>query len=115
MNIAIGLGVAAAGVCVLWVIQSVVLTLAGEPLAWPWRFPTRRPLLRWTSRVMVHTEWLIILIGTPIALGVRPLDALHQALSYPRPVARHRDRVYDHVFPAVPGLSHLSQARMDAF
>jgi hypothetical protein len=35
MNIAIALGVAAAGVSVLWVIQSVVLTLAGEPLAWP--------------------------------------------------------------------------------
>ena len=85
MNIAIFLGVAAAGVCVLWAIQSVVLTFAGEPLAWPWRFPTRRPLLRWTSRVTVHTEWLIILIGTPIALGVRPLDALHQAFPTPFP------------------------------
>jgi len=85
MNIVIGLAVAAAGVCVMWAIQSVVLALAGEPLALPWRFQTKRPLLRWTSRITVHAEWLIILIGTPLALGTRPLDALHQAFPTPLP------------------------------
>jgi CAAX prenyl protease-like protein len=85
VNILILLGVAAAGVCVLWVIQNIVLTLAGEPPAWPWRFPTDRPLLRWTSRVTIHTEWLIILIGTPLALGMRPLNALHRAFPTPVP------------------------------
>jgi hypothetical protein len=85
MNILIGLTVAAAGVCVLWAIQNVVLILSGESLAWPWRFPTHRPLLRWTSRVTIHTEWLIILIGTPVALGIRPLDALFHAFPTPVP------------------------------
>ena len=85
MNMLIGLGVAAAGVCVMWAIQSVVLVLAGEPLALPWRFQTKRPLLRWTSRITVHTEWLIILIGTPLALGIRGGDPASRVL----PVADH--------------------------
>jgi hypothetical protein len=54
MNILIVLGVAAAAMCVLWAVQSVVLELVGEPLAWPLRFTTRKPLVRWTSRVMCH-------------------------------------------------------------
>jgi len=85
MNIAVALAVAAAGLCGLWILQSVVLALAGEPLALPLRFPTRRPLLKWTSRVMVHTEWIIILVGTPLALGIGPLDALRQAFPTPVP------------------------------
>jgi Type II CAAX prenyl endopeptidase Rce1-like len=85
MNILIVLGVAASALCVLWAVQSVVLKLVGEPLAWPLRFTTRKPLVRWTGRVMIQVSWLIILVGTPLALGIDPLDALHQAFPMPVP------------------------------
>ena len=85
MNILIALAVATAGVSVLWAAQSVVLVAAGEPLALPLRFATSRPLLKLTSRVMVHTEWLIILIGTPIVLGIGLLEEFHQAFPTPIP------------------------------
>ncbi len=85
MNIAITLGIAAFSLCLLWVVQSVMLKFAGEPLAWPLRFTTRRPLVRWTGRVMIHASWLIILVGTPFALGMHPLDALYRAFPTPPP------------------------------
>src|SRR5215469_15196579 len=85
MNILIVIYVALAGVLVLWATQSVVLLAVGEPLALPLRFSTRRPVLKWTGRVMVHTEWLIILIGTPLALRMGPLEAFHQAFPTPIP------------------------------
>jgi hypothetical protein len=85
MNILITLGVAAFALCLLWAVQSVALKLIGEPLAWPLRFATRKTVMRWTSRVMIHVSWLIILVGTPLALGIRPLDALHQAFPLPVP------------------------------
>jgi CAAX prenyl protease-like protein len=85
MNILVALAVALAGVCVLWLVQSIVLVAAGRPLALPLRFATDKPVLKWTSRAIVHTEWLIILFGTPIALGIRPLDALNQAFPTPVP------------------------------
>jgi Type II CAAX prenyl endopeptidase Rce1-like len=85
MNIMAAIAVAAGGFLVLWAAQSVVLVAAGEPLALPLRFATRRPLLKWTGRVIVHTEWLIILIGTPLAVGMTPLEALHQAFPTPIP------------------------------
>ncbi len=87
MNILIVFGVVASAVCVLWAVQSVALKLVGEPLAWPLRFTTRKPLVRWTSRLMIQVTWLIILVGTPLALGIHPLDALHQA--FPMPVPWH--------------------------
>lgn len=85
MNILITLGVAASSLCVLWAVQSVVLKLVDEPLAWPLRFTTRSPLVRLTCRVMTHVSWLIILVGTPLALGLHPLDVLHQAFPTPIP------------------------------
>src|SRR5438128_2560512 len=85
MNILVVLLVATSAFCLLWAVQSVALKLVGEPLAWPLRFTTRNPWVRWTSRVMLHTSWLIILVGTPLALGIRPLDALHQAFPTPVP------------------------------
>jgi len=85
VNILIALGVAAAGLLVLWAFQSVALALAGEPLALPLRYTSRKPVLKWTGRALVHTEWLIILIGVPLALGINPLDALHQAFPTPVP------------------------------
>lgn len=85
MNILVVLVVATSALCVLWAVQSVALKLVGEPLAWPLRFTTRNPWVRWTSRVMIHISCLTIMVGTPLALGVRPLDALHQAFPTPIP------------------------------
>jgi hypothetical protein len=85
MNILITLGVAFAALCLLWAVQSIVLTLIGEPLAWPLRFKTRRPLMKYASRAMVHLSWLIILIGTQFALGIPLADALRQAFRTPIP------------------------------
>lgn len=85
MNILIVIAVAACGLCLLWMVQSITLVVAGEPLAWPLRFETRKPLVKWTSRVMIHTTWLIILVGTPFALGASPLDWLHQEFPMPIP------------------------------
>lgn len=85
MNVLVVLLLAGFGLCLLWAAQSAALKIAGEPLAWPLRFTTRKPLVKWTSRVMIHLTWLIILIGTPLALGIRPLDALHQAFPTPIP------------------------------
>jgi len=85
MNILVALAVAAAGLCLLWAVQSIALKLVGEPLAWPLRFTTRNPLVRWTSRVMIHLEWFIIIVGTWFAIGVEPLTALHQAFPLPIP------------------------------
>jgi Type II CAAX prenyl endopeptidase Rce1-like len=85
MNILIMFGVVAAAGCLLWAVQSVALKISSEPLAWPLRYTTRKPLVRWTGRVMIHSSWLIIMIGTPLALGMRPLDALRQAFPLPVP------------------------------
>jgi hypothetical protein len=85
MNILIVMYVALAGFFVLWATQSVVLVAVGEPLALPLRFATRRPVLKWTSRAMVHTQWLIILIGTPLALGIHPVEAFQRAFPTPVP------------------------------
>jgi hypothetical protein len=85
MNILIVLAVAASGLCLLWIVQSIALTIAGEPLAWPLRFKTRKPLVKWTSRVMIHTNWIIILVGTPLALGISPLEWLRQEFPIPIP------------------------------
>jgi hypothetical protein len=85
MNILVAMGVAVFALSVLWAVQSVVLTLVGEPLSWPLRFSTRRPLVRWTARIMIHISWLIILVGTPLALGIPPLVAFHQAFPVPVP------------------------------
>ena len=45
MNILVMLGVIASALCLLWAVQSFALMLAGEPLAWPLRFKTRKPLV----------------------------------------------------------------------
>lgn len=87
MNVLIVLGTAALGLSALWAIQSVVLTLAGEPLAWPLRFKKRGPVAVWTGRVLIHSFWIFVLVATPLALGIRPIDALHQA--FPTPVPWH--------------------------
>jgi membrane protease YdiL (CAAX protease family) len=85
MNILIMLGVAASALALLWAVQAIALELIDEPQAWPLRFKTQAPVMRWTRRVMIHLSWLIILVGTPLALGIHPLEALHQAFPTPVP------------------------------
>ena len=82
MNILIVLAVAAFAVCLLWAVQSIVLTILGEPLTWPLRFAHRQPLLRWTSRVMIPVSWLIFLFAPPlarVAVWARGLPAIPSA------------------------------------
>lgn len=85
MNLIITLGIALFALCLLWVVQTVVLKLTGNPLAWPLRYETRAPVVRWTGRLMIQVSWLIILVGTPLALGIRPVHALRQAFPTPVP------------------------------
>ncbi len=85
MNILIALGVAAFALCVLWAVQSVALTLIGEPLAWPLQYTTRQSLMRLTGQVMIQVSWIIIFVGTPLALGISPLNLLHQLFPLPVP------------------------------
>jgi hypothetical protein len=85
MNLVITLGIAASALCSLWAVQSAALALAGEPLTWPLRYTTRKPLVKWTGRAMIQVTWFIILVGTPHALGIDPLDALRRAFPTPVP------------------------------
>ncbi len=84
MNIVIVFGIALLGLLLIWVVQSAVLFVAGEPLAWPLRFETKKPVVKWASRIMIHTTWIMILVVTPFALGSSPLDWLRQ--EFPTPV-----------------------------
>jgi hypothetical protein len=85
MNILLVLAVAASGLALLWIAQSFALLAAGEPLAWPLRFETRKPLVRWTTRVMVHTTWIMIVVLTPFLLGSSPIEWVHQEFPTPIP------------------------------
>jgi hypothetical protein len=85
MNILVVAAIAVSALLVLWAVQSVVLTLVGEPLALPLRFTTQKPLVRYTSRVMVHITWLTILFGTAFALDFGPRDFLHRTFPLPVP------------------------------
>jgi hypothetical protein len=85
MNILVVVTICALAVGLLWVAQSCALLVVGEPLALPLRFTTRRPLVRWTARVMVQVTWLLLLVGVPLALGVGPAEALNRAFPLPVP------------------------------
>jgi hypothetical protein len=85
MNILILLVIGASALFVLWAVQSVVLSVVGQPLAWPLRFTTHNPLVRWTARVLIQLSWLTVLVATPLALGVDPRDALRNAFPPPVP------------------------------
>ena len=85
MNVLVLIGVAAFAMCTFWAAQSVALIYVGEPLALPLQYTTRAPLVRMTSQLMIQVIWIIILVGTPIALGVSPLEALQRAFTLPVP------------------------------
>ena len=85
MNIVITLGVAALALCVLWGVQSIALKLVGEPLAWPLQYATRKQPMRLTGQVMIQAVWIIIFVGTPLALGISPSVLSHQLFPLPLP------------------------------
>jgi hypothetical protein len=84
LNFLVLLGIGAFGFGLLWAVQSIALWMIGEPLAWPLRFETRDPRVKLTSRVMIHTMWLIIIVGTPLALNISPREWFYQ--EFPTPV-----------------------------
>jgi uncharacterized membrane protein YidH (DUF202 family) len=84
MNILVTVAVCGFALVLLWAVQSVVLAFAGEPLALPLRYTTRRPVVRWSSRVMIQLAWLIIVFGIPFMLGMDLHEVVHRA--FPRPV-----------------------------
>jgi membrane protease YdiL (CAAX protease family) len=84
MNILILLSVAVFCICLLWAVQSLVLVRIGEPLAWPLRYKTEDPRVKFASRIMVHTTWIIIIVATPLLLGISPVEWLRQ--EFPTPV-----------------------------
>ena len=88
MNVVVLVSVAAVGICALWVAQTVALIYVGERLALPLQYTTRSPVVRMTSQVMIQAVWIIIVVGTPIALGINPLDALQRAFPLPVPWRR---------------------------
>jgi membrane protease YdiL (CAAX protease family) len=85
MNILIVMAVAAAGLGLLWIVQSIALIAAGEPLAWPLRFETEKPAVKWTSRIMIHVVWIMIIVVPPILLKSSPIEWLHQEFPTPIP------------------------------
>src|ERR1700730_12630072 len=88
MNVVLLVGVAAVGICALWVAQTAALIYVGERLALPLQNTTHSPVVRMTSQVMIQAVWIIIVVGTPIAVGINPLDALQRAFPLPVPWGR---------------------------
>lgn len=85
MSILIVVANAVLGIGLIWLVQSIALRLAGEPFAWPLRFKTQKPAVRWAMRGVIHFTWILIIVITPLELGVNPLEALHKAFPLPVP------------------------------
>lgn len=84
MTILVLLGVAVSAFLFIWIGQSVALLAVGEHLAWPLRFKTSDPRVKLTSRVLIHSTWILIIILTPLMLGLSPREWFHQ--QFPTPV-----------------------------
>jgi hypothetical protein len=113
MNVVVLVGVAAVGICALWVAQTVALIYVGERLALPLQYTTRSPVVRMTSQVMIQAVWIIIVVGTPIALGINTLCAA-TSLSTTGSLAPDCDCLPHHVHSVVPWLCALHQGAMAA-
>jgi hypothetical protein len=85
MNLLIMLAIGLAIFAAVWAVQSIALKLAGEPLAWPMRYTTKKPLVRYTARVMIHVSWIVFAIAVPLALGIDLQQAIAQAFPTPVP------------------------------
>ncbi len=75
MNVLVLLAVAAAGFLALWLAQTVLLILAGEPWRkWPLRHRCEKPLVRWGMKVALQGVLLSLLFGYPAVIGENPLE-----------------------------------------
>ena len=115
MNVVVLVGVAAVGICALWAAQTVALIYVGERLALPLQYTTRSPIVRMTSQVSrFQAVWIIIVVGTPIALGINPLDALQRAFPLPVPWRRITTAFLIMFIPLCLGYALLYQGAMAA-
>lgn len=69
MNLMILICLAIAGYLFIWLVQSVALWWAGEPLAPPLRSESQTPLVKWSVRTAIQVTWFSILIVFPRTLG----------------------------------------------
>lgn len=83
MNLAILAACVAVGVAVLWLGQTLLLVVAGEP--WrvgPLRHRSETPLVRWGMKFVLQAVLLGLLFGFPAILGEDPI-AYHRARLLP--------------------------------
>ena len=67
----------------LWIAQNVALWYVGESLAWPLRYRTKNPIVRWTGRAMIQVTWVLLLVCFPWLIGTDPIS--YFARAYPTP------------------------------
>jgi hypothetical protein len=74
MNVVVLLAVAAAGLLLVWGVQTLALLAAGEarPVAWPFRHPNESAGVRWALKGAVQGALLLLLV-LPWFLGEDPL------------------------------------------
>lgn len=83
MNVVVLLIVAGVGLAMLWLAQTVLLVVAGEPWRkWPLRHRSQKPLVRWGMKFALQGVLIALLLGYPAALGENPLD-YHRARLHP--------------------------------
>ncbi len=73
MNLLLLLGFAAGSIAVLWIAQTLLLLLHGEPIVGPLRLRRARPAVRWPMKIILQGALMGILFGYPMALGENPL------------------------------------------
>jgi len=73
VNLLLLLGFAAGSIAVLWIAQTLLLLLHGEPIVGPLRLRRARPAVRWPMKIILQGALMGILFGYPMALGENPL------------------------------------------
>ncbi len=82
MNLLLLIGFAASSIAVLWITQTFLLLMLGEPLVGPLRLRKTRPAVRWPMKLVLQGVLMGMLFGYPMALGENPLR-YHEARLLP--------------------------------
>jgi len=83
VNFLLLVGAAGSALVALWIAQTVLLVLAGEPWrASPLRDRSEAPLVRWGMKFALQGALVGILAGYPLAIGQDPFE-YHQARLHP--------------------------------
>jgi len=114
MNVVVLVGVAAVGICALWVAQTVALIYVGERLALPLQYTTRSPVVRMTSQVMIQAVWIIIVVRNADRARDKSARCAATSLSTTGSLAPDCDCLPHHVHSVVPWLCSLHQGAMAA-